>query len=144
MHDWTEDIDKGPWIGDIDAQTARNTSFRTVLSTGRHTQLTAMCVKPGEDIGREVHRRHDQYLRIVEGRARVELGPNEAEVERAQQIGRGWTVLVPAGVWHNVVNTGEDDLKLYSLDSPPVHLEGTIHHTKAEAEAAEGFERALR
>jgi mannose-6-phosphate isomerase-like protein (cupin superfamily) len=144
VHDWTEDINRGPWVGDIDAQTAQNRSFRTVLSTGRHTQLTVMCVKPGEDVGREVHQRHDQFLRIVEGRGRVELGPNENEVEQTQQIRPGWAVIVPAGIWHNVVNTGEGDLKLYSLYSPPVHLDGTIHQTKADAEAAERIERALR
>lgn len=137
MHDWTEDIGRGPWIGDIDAWTAENTTFRTVLSTGRHTQLTVMCIGPGEDIGREVHRRHDQFLRVVEGHARVELGPNEGEVEQTQQIGPGWAVIVPAGVWHDVVNTGEGDLKLYPLYSPPVHLDGAVHHTKVEAEAAE-------
>ena len=144
MHDWTEDIGKGSWIEDVDAKTAENTTFRTVVHTGRHTQLTVMCIRPGEDIGREVHRGHDQFLRIVEGHARVELGPNEGEVEQTQQIEPGWAVIVPAGVWHNVVNTGKDDLKLYSLYSPPVHLDGTVHHTKAEAEAAEQIERSLR
>lgn len=144
MHDWTEDIGKDPWIEDIENKTVQNMTFRTVLHTGRHTQLTVMCIRPGEDIGREIHRRRDQFLRVVEGHARVELGPNEDEVEQTQQIGPGWAVIVPADVWHNVVNTGEDDLKLYSLYSPPVHLDGTIHHTKAEAAAEERIERALR
>lgn len=143
MHDWTEDIGKGAWIGDVDAETAQNATFLTVLNTGRHTQLTVMCIRPGEDIGREMHRGHDQFLRIVEGQARVELGPKEDEVEQTQQIGPGWAVIVPAGVWHNVVNTGEDDLKLYSLYSPPAYFDGTVHHTKAEAEAAEQIKRSL-
>lgn len=144
MHDWTEDIGKGPWIEDIDTKTVQNTTFRTVLHTGRHAQLTVMCIKPGEGIGREVHRRNDQFLCIVAGQARVELGPNQDEVEQTQQIGPGWAGIVPEGVWHNVVNCGEDDLTLYSLYSPPVHLDGTVHHTKAEAEAAERIEQALR
>jgi mannose-6-phosphate isomerase-like protein (cupin superfamily) len=95
VRDWTKDIDRGAWIGDVDAKAAQNTTFRTVLYTRRHAQLTVMSIRPGEDIGREVHRGHDQFLRVVEGHTRVELGPNEAEVEQTQQIGAGWAVIVP-------------------------------------------------
>jgi mannose-6-phosphate isomerase-like protein (cupin superfamily) len=91
-----------------------------------------------------VQRRHDQFLYIVEGYARVELGPKEEEVEQTQQLGPGSAVIVPAGVWHDLVNTGKDDLRFCSLYSPPVYLDGTVHHTKAEAVAAERIERALR
>jgi mannose-6-phosphate isomerase-like protein (cupin superfamily) len=132
------------WVGDISAETDENSTFRTVLHTERHTQLTVMCVPAGEDIGREVHRHHDQFLRIEEGRARVELGSLEDEIEETHHLGADWAVVVPAGVWHNVVNSGQGDLKLYSLYSPPVHLDGTVHYTKAEAESAERIERALR
>lgn len=132
------------WLGDIDDETKENRNFRTVRYTGRHTQLTVMCIPAGEDIGREVHRRHDQFLRIEEGYARVELGPSEDEIEETHHLGADWALVVPAGVWHNVVNTGDAELKLYSLYSPPVHLDGTVHHTKAEADAAERIERALR
>jgi mannose-6-phosphate isomerase-like protein (cupin superfamily) len=132
------------WVGDINDETEENGTFRTVLYTGRHTQLTVMCVPAGEDIGREVHRRHDQFLRIEEGHARVELGPSEDEIEETHHLSPGWAVIVPAGVWHDVVNTGDGDLKLYSLYSPPVHLDGTVHQTKGDAEAAERIERALR
>lgn len=144
MRNWTDDIGRGPWVGDLEGRTAENTTFRTVLSTARQTQLVVMSIGAGEDIGREVHRGHDHVLRIVEGRARVELGPKETEVEQTQEVGPGWAVIVPAGVWHNVVNIGGGDLKLYSLYSPPVYLDATIHRTKAEADAAETFDRALR
>lgn len=119
------------WIGDIERATLDNDTFRTVLFTGAHVQLTVMRLAPGEDIGGEVHEGHDQFLRIEQGSARVEIGEETHDVED------DWAVIVPAGVWHNVVNTGDGDLKLYSLYSPPEHPDGTVHRTKAEAEAAE-------
>jgi mannose-6-phosphate isomerase-like protein (cupin superfamily) len=125
------------WIGDIEQETVENTTFRTVLFTGEHTQLTVMRLGPGEDIGREVHADRDQFLRIEEGEARVELGGTEETTDETHDVGDDWAVIVPAGVWHNVVNTGAGELKLYSLYSPAEHPDGTVHRTKAEAEAAE-------
>jgi mannose-6-phosphate isomerase-like protein (cupin superfamily) len=127
----------GAWVGDIEDETLRNDTFRTVLFTGAHTQLTVMRLQPGEEIGRERHGHLDQFLRIEQGRARVELGPDEHTVTETHDIGDDWAVIIPAGVWHNVVNTGDGELKLYSLYSPPEHPEGTIHRTKADADAAE-------
>jgi mannose-6-phosphate isomerase-like protein (cupin superfamily) len=125
------------WIGDIERSTLDNTTFRTVVFTGEHTQLTVMRIAPGEDIGREAHHDRDQFLRIEQGQARVELGPTEDTVDEAYEISDAWAIVVPAGVWHNVVNTGSEDLKLYSLYSPPEHPDGTVHVTKADAEEAE-------
>jgi mannose-6-phosphate isomerase-like protein (cupin superfamily) len=125
------------WVGDVERETLDNTMFRRVLYTGEHTQLTVMCLKPGEDIGREAHDHLDQFLRIEEGKGRVELGGAEDGVDEAHDVEDDWAVIVPAGVWHNVVNTGEGDLKLYSLYSPPEHPPQTLHRTKAEADAAE-------
>ena len=125
------------WIDDIEKVTVENSTFRTVLFTGEHTQLTVMRLAPGEDIGREVHPNLDQFLRIERGQARVELGATEENVDETHDIADDWAVIVPAGVWHNVVNTGTGDVKLYSLYSPPEHPDGTVHRTKAEAEAAE-------
>jgi mannose-6-phosphate isomerase-like protein (cupin superfamily) len=105
--------------------------------TGEHTQLTVMRLAPGEDIGREAHHDRDQFLRIEEGRARVELGSTEDAIDETHDVEDDWVVIVPAGVWHNVVNTGTGDLKLYSLYSPPEHPPNTVHETKADAEAAE-------
>ena len=125
------------WVGDIEQQTLENATFRTVVFTGEHTQLTVMRLGPGEDIGREAHHDRDQFLRIERGRARVELGRDEDTVEETHEVVDDWAIIVPAGIWHNVVNTGPDDLKLYSLYSPPEHPDGTVHETKADAEEAE-------
>ena len=125
------------WVGDIEQATIENETFRTVLWTGDHSQLTVMSIPPGEDIGKEVHPDHDQFLRIEQGSARVELGPSEDEVELTQDVAADWAIVVPAGVWHNVINTGEGDLRLYSIYSPAEHPPNTVHATKADAEAAE-------
>jgi len=125
------------WVGDIEQRTIENTTFRTVLFTGEHSQLTVMRIGAGEDIGREIHPDHDQFLRIEQGSARVELGASEDSVDETHDVEDDWAFVVPAGVWHNVVNTGSDDLKLYSLYSPAEHPDGTVHQTKADAEAAE-------
>ena len=125
------------WVGDIEKATIDNTTFRTVLFTGEHTQLTVMRLAPGEDIGREAHHDRDQFLRIEQGQARVELGTSENAIDETHDVEDDWAIAVPAGVWHNVVNTGSDEVKLYSLYSPPEHPPNTVHATKAEAEAAE-------
>jgi mannose-6-phosphate isomerase-like protein (cupin superfamily) len=125
------------WVGDIERATLDNATFRTVLFTGGHAQLTVMRLGPGEDIGREAHDHLDQFLRIEQGTARVELSAAEDRVDETHNVEDDWAIIVPAGVWHNVVNTGEAELKLYSLYSPPEHPDGTVHKTKAEAEEAE-------
>jgi mannose-6-phosphate isomerase-like protein (cupin superfamily) len=125
------------WVGDIERETIDNETFRTVVWTGDHSQLTVMSIPAGEDIGKEVHPDHDQFLRIEQGSGRVEMGPSEDEVEVRQDVGADWAIVVPAGVWHNVVNTGEGELKVYSIYSPAQHPPGTVHPTKADAEAAE-------
>ena len=125
------------WVGDIERETLGNETFRTAVYTGEHTQLTVMRLRPGEDIGREMHPQLDQFLRVESGTARVELGRSEDAVDETHDVGPDWAAIVPAGVWHNLVNTGEDDVKLYSLYSPPEHPPGTVHRTKAEAEEAE-------
>jgi mannose-6-phosphate isomerase-like protein (cupin superfamily) len=130
------------WVGDIEQRTIENTTFRTVLFTGEHSQLTVMRIEAGDDIGREVHPDHDQVLRIERGSARLELGASEDTVDETYDVEDDWAFVVPAGVWHNVVNTGTDDLKLYSIYSPAEHPDGAVHETKADAEAAEHAHRA--
>ena len=125
------------WVGDIEAATLSNTTFRTALFTGDHVQLTVMRLGPGEEIGREVHPNLDQFIRVERGQARVELGLSEHDVDETHDVKDDWAVIIPAGVWHNVVNAGDGDLHLYSLYSPPEHPPGTVHETKAEADAAE-------
>jgi len=125
------------WVADVEKATLDNTNFRTVLFTGEHTQLTVMCLQPGEEIGWEAHHDIDQFLRLEQGSGRAEFGAGEDAVDETHDIEDDWAIIVPAGVWHNVVNTGDEPLKLYSLYSPPEHPDGTVHVTKAEAEAAE-------
>ena len=125
------------WVGDIEQVTVANATFRTVVFTGEHTQLTVMRLAPGESIGREVHEGIDQFLRIERGSGRVELGASEDAVDETHDVGDDWAIIVPAGVWHDLVNTGDGELTLYSLYSPPEHPDGTVHRTKADAEAAE-------
>jgi mannose-6-phosphate isomerase-like protein (cupin superfamily) len=125
------------WVGDIEEVTVENTTFRTVTFTGEHTQLTVMRLGPGEDIGLEAHPDNDQFLRIEEGNARVELGETKDRVGETHDVEADWAVIIPAGIWHNVVNTGAGDVKLYSLYSPPEHPDGTVDKTKADAEARE-------
>ena len=124
------------WVDDIERATLDNTDFRRVLFTGEQAQLTVMRLAPGEEIGLEMHADRDQFLRIEQGQARVTLSKSEDTVDETHEVKDDWAVVVPSGVWHNVVNTGDEDLKLYSLYAPPKHPDGTVHHTKAEADAA--------
>ena len=125
------------WIGDIEKTTLDNDTFRTVVYTGGHTQLTVMRLGPGEEIGWEMHDHLDQFLRIEAGRAELDLGASEDAVAETHPVGDDWAFIIPAGTWHNVRNVGDGDVKLYSLYSPPEHPDGTVHRTKAEADAAE-------
>ena len=128
------------WVQNIEKATLDNSNFRTVLFTGEHTQLTVMRLGPGEDIGWEQHPHLDQFLRIESGTGRLELGTTEDKVDETHDVEDDWAIIIPAGIWHNVVNTGDGELKLYSLYSPPEHPPETVHKTKAEAEAAEAAE----
>ena len=119
------------WIGDIERETLANETFRTVVFTGEHLQLTVMSIEPGSEIGEEVHEGHDQFLRIEGGSARVILG------EETRDVQDDWAVVVPSGVRHNVLNTGDGPLKVYSLYAPPEHPDGTVHATKADSDADE-------
>jgi mannose-6-phosphate isomerase-like protein (cupin superfamily) len=125
------------WIGNIEAITLGNSTFRTVLFTGSNLQLTVMSLQPGEEIGLEMHDHRDQFLRVEDGDATVTLGPSQDEVDETHQLTDDWAVIVPGGTWHNVINTGDTPLRLYSLYGPPEHPDRAVHRTKAEADAAE-------
>lgn len=120
------------YVGNIEEKTLANTYFREVLYTGQHAQLVVMSLKPGEEIGMEVHPQVDQFFRFEKGQGKVIIDGEESEVKDR------YAVIVPAGSQHNVINVSQtDDLKLYTVYSPPNHPEGTIHKTKADAMAAE-------
>ena len=125
------------YVGSIEKQTLENTYFRQVLFTAQHAQLVVMCLQPGEEIGDEVHPKVDQFLRIEQGKAKFVFNEKEEHL-----VHDGDAVVVPAGTYHNVVNTSKTAmLKLYTIYSPPNHPDGTVHKTKAEAEAAELVEQ---
>ncbi|MGH8904464.1 MAG: cupin domain-containing protein [Egibacteraceae bacterium] len=124
------------WVGNVEQATLENTDFRKELFTGHHVQLTVMRLAPGEEIGLEMHDHLDQFIRIEQGKGRVTFGRSKEQVDEEHEVEDDWAVIVPGGVWHNVVNTGTDELKLYSLYAPPEHPAGTVHHTKADADAA--------
>lgn len=136
MADFKADSSLG-WIGNIEALSVANDHFRKVEHTGAHAQLTLMSIAPGEDIGWEAHESLDQFLRLEQGQGRVDFGRSEDQVDESFDVSDDWAIIVPAGVWHNLVNTGTTPVKLYSIYSPPEHPAGTIHPTKADAEADE-------
>ena len=121
------------YVGSLEKTALKNGYFRQVLFTGKYSQLVVMCLQPGEEIGDEVHPAVDQFFRIEEGAARFVFNGEEKHLVRA-----GDAVVVPAGTYHNVINTSSTQpLKLYTVYTPPQHPDGTVHKTKAEADAAE-------
>ena len=130
-------IDQGPapFVTDIEKITRQNTNYRTALWTGPHLQLTLMCIPSGGEIGLEVHPDTDQFLRIESGSGMTMMGPAENRLSCRQPVSAGCAVFVPAGTWHNIVNTGSCPLKLYTIYAPPHHPHGTVQSTKACADA---------
>lgn len=113
----------------IERQTTQNEDFRRVLYTGKHLQLVLMTLQPGEEIGSEVHDDRDQFFRFEEGEGEVAIDDNR------HSVADGSGVIVPAGARHNVRNTGQGPLKLYTLYGPPEHKDQVVQSTKAEADA---------
>jgi mannose-6-phosphate isomerase-like protein (cupin superfamily) len=116
------------YVQDIEAIAVKNDEFRRVLYTAKHSQLVVMALKPKEEIGAEVHKL-DQFFRIEKGTGEAVLNGVRTKIKA------GFAVLVPAGTNHNIINTGDIPLKLYTLYSPPNHRDGVVHHTRAEADA---------
>ena len=116
------------YVQNIEKAAERNTTFRTVLYTAKNCQLVVMSLKPGEDIGAEVHKL-DQFFRIEEGEGKAVLDGIE------HRIKPGFAILVPAGTHHNIINGSSSSMKLYTLYAPPNHRDGVVHATKAAAEA---------
>jgi mannose-6-phosphate isomerase-like protein (cupin superfamily) len=119
---------------DIEQQTTGNSDFRRVLYTGHHLQLVLMTLQPGDEIGAEIHKDRDQFFRFEEGRGQVDIDDNTYDVVD------GSGVIVPAGARHNVRNTSDEPLKLYTLYGPPEHKDGVVQSTKADAEARHSHE----
>lgn len=118
------------FTGDIEKLTEENDNFRQVLYTGQNIQLVLMAIQPGEDIGEEVHEDRDQFFRFERGSGEVLIDGVTNQVKADDGV------IVPAGANHNIVNTGSEPLRLYTIYGPPEHLEGTVHKTKADADAS--------
>lgn len=114
----------------IERLTEENDNFRQVLYTGQNIQLVLMAIQPGDDIGEEIHEDRDQFFRFEDGQGEVWIDGI------ANKVAPDDGVIVPAGARHNVVNTGSEPLRLYTIYGPPEHLDGTVHRTKADAEAS--------
>jgi len=124
-----EDLGKQPWIVDIEDMTVSNNDFRAARWTGKYMQMTIMSIKPGEQIGLEAHPNTDQFLRLEKGKAKVLMGKTKDSLEFEKEVSDDWAVFIPAGYWHNLINTGKKDVKLYSIYTPAEHPAGTVHAT---------------
>ena len=133
--DTIKDIGPKPQCFDIEAATKGNANYRTVAWSGRYLQLTLMSIPVGGDIGLEAHPETDQFLRLDAGQGRVQMGPSKDRLTFDQAVSDGWCVLVPAGTWHNITNTGTVPMQLYVIYAPVHHAAGKIHATAAAAEA---------
>ena len=120
------DVGAEPYALHLHDAAKRNTNYRAVLWTGKHLQLTVMSLHPGEDIGLEAHPHLDQFIRIEDGRGLVRMGTAQNDLQFSAQLREGDAVLVPAGTWHNIINTGRETLKLSSVYGPPDHPRGEI------------------
>ena len=122
------------FVDDIEQLTNGNEDFRRVLYTGKHLQLVLMTLRPGEEIGEEVHEDRDQFFRIEQGSGAIDIDGVENKVED------DFAVIVPAGARHNVRNTGGAPLRLYTIYGPPEHKDGVVQSTKVEADARHAHE----
>jgi mannose-6-phosphate isomerase-like protein (cupin superfamily) len=126
-----------PFVVNINEATKENNNFRTAIWTGRNLQVTLMSINVGENIGLEIHPKLDQFLRIEQGEGLVQMGDSKDRLNFQEKVYVDYAFVIPAGKWHNLTNTGNQPLKLYSIYAPPQHPHGTVHETKAIAMAAE-------
>ncbi len=127
------DVGPDPLVVNIANVVDENEYFRSALWTGNNLQVTVMNIKPGEDIGAEIHE-EDQFIKIEDGRATVFIGRSAEDFYYQRLIDRDFAVIIPAGTWHNIKNSADAPLKLYSVYAPPHHKKGTTHTTRKESE----------
>ena len=132
-----KDYGPKPLVVNINEASKQNNTYRTALWTGAHLQVTLMSLHMGEDIGLEIHPDVDQFLRIEQGQGIVQMGKTKEDLSFKRNVYDDSAIMIPAGTWHNVTNTGNTPLKLYSIYAPPNHPFGTVHNSKADAIAAE-------
>jgi mannose-6-phosphate isomerase-like protein (cupin superfamily) len=119
------------FVADIEELTEENSNFRRVLYTGKNLQLVLMSIEPGGEIGEEVHEDRDQFFRIEKGKGEVLIDGNRSKIKGDDAI------IVPSGARHNILNTSDKPLRLYTLYAPPEHRDGTVHVTKADSDTSE-------
>ncbi|NGM84186.1 cupin domain-containing protein [Paenibacillus sp. 7124] len=136
-----KDYGKEPFVVNIDQVTKQNNTYRTALWTGEHFQVTVMSIPVGDDIGLEVHPTTDQFIRIEEGQGLVQMGDSRDNLDFKTTAYDDYAIMVPAGKWHNLTNTGNKPLKVYVIYAPPEHPRGTVHVTKADAMASHDRQR---
>ena len=126
-----------PYVVNIEELTTENTNYRTAEWTGGFLQMTTMAIPVGGEVGLEIHKDTDQFLRIEAGKAKVVMGTEKNNLDFAQEAEDDFAIFVPSGYWHNILNIGNEPLKLYSIYAPPHHPVGTVHETYEIAMAAE-------
>jgi mannose-6-phosphate isomerase-like protein (cupin superfamily) len=129
-----QDYGPRPFVVNIDQVTKQNNNYRTALWTGKHLQVTLMSINVGEDIGLEVHPATDQFIRIEDGQGLVQMGDSRDHLNFQVMAYDDYAIMIPAGKWHNIINTGNRPLKVYVIYAPPEHPHGTVHETKAIAQ----------
>jgi mannose-6-phosphate isomerase-like protein (cupin superfamily) len=131
--------DNGPQPNAFDLETAtkENSTYRTVAWTGRYLQVTLMSIPPGSSIGLEAHPETDQFVRLDAGKGHVTMGPSKDDLDFQLDVEDGWSVQVPAGTWHDIINTGDEDMRLYVVYAPVHHTPGIVQETAENAEADE-------
>lgn len=128
----TKDYGPHPFVKDIEKITEENNTYRTAIWTGKNLQVTVMSIGVGDDIGLEVHPSTDQFIRIEQGQALVQMGNSKGFLDFNEEAREGYAIIIPAGKWHNVVNTGNKPLKVYVIYAPPEHPHGTVHMIKPD------------
>ena len=126
-----------PNVFDIEKETLANENYRAVVWTGKYLQVTLMSIPAGGDIGLEVHPETDQFLRVEAGEGLCQMGDAEDNLDFEEKVGDDWSIQVPAGKWHNITNTGDEPLKLYSVYAPVHHAQGIVQATAEQAEEDE-------
>ena len=132
-----KDLGDNPVVLNIHKEICCNTNFRTTLWTGKHLQVTAMCIPIGGEVGLEIHEDVDQFLKIESGCAYVYMGKTKRDVKFLGIANQNSTIIIPAKTWHNIINAQNMPLKLYSIYAPAEHPFGTIHETKMDSDLAE-------
>jgi len=130
-----QDIGPSPQSFDLETETLQNPNYRTTVWSGDYLQVTLMSIPVGGDIGLEAHPDTDQFIRLDQGRGRVQMGPAKEDLTFDREVSDGWCVMVPAGSWHNITNIGDEPMQVYTVYAPQHHHPGTVHETKAIADA---------